>query len=124
MNVLLDTQALVRWLEDRTPRRLTRLLAKPQTMVAVSIVTPWEIAMKPQLGLRSAQIAEAIEEIGARLLPVRLVHIEKLESLPSLREHRDPFDRMLIAQALSEGYAMASADERFRLYPGLNVLWD
>jgi PIN domain nuclease of toxin-antitoxin system len=124
MNILLDTQALIRWLEDRTPRRLTRLLEKPQTMIAVSIVTPWEIAMKPQLGLRPAQIGKAIEEIGARLLPVQLSHVEKLESLPSFQEHRDPFDRMLIAQALSESYAIASADERFGLYPGLNVVWD
>jgi PIN domain nuclease of toxin-antitoxin system len=124
MNILLDTQALIRWLEDRTPRRLTRLLMKPQTMIAVSIVTPWEIAMKPQLRLRPAQIAEAVGQIGARLLPVHLAHIEKLGSLPSPREHRDPFDRMLIAQALSESYAIASADERFSLYPGLNVVWD
>jgi PIN domain nuclease of toxin-antitoxin system len=113
MNILLDTQAGVRWLVGRTPRRLTRLLVKPQTMIAVSIVTPWEIAMNPQLGLRPAQIAEAIEEIGARLLPVQLAHVEKLESLPSPREHRDPFDRLLIAQALSERHTIASADERF-----------
>ncbi len=123
MNILLDTQALIRWLDDRVPRRLARLLVKPQTVIAVSIVTPWEIAMKRQLGLRPRQIAEAIEAIGARLLPVQLAHVEKLESLPSPPEHRDPFDRMLIAQALSEGYAIASADERFGLYPGLNVMW-
>ena len=120
MNILLDTQALLRWLDDRVPRRLARLLVKPKTIIAVSIVTSWEIAMKPQLGFRPAQIAEAIEGIGARLLPVQLAHVEKLESLPS---PRDPFDRMLIAQALSERYAIASGDERFSLYPGLNVIW-
>ena len=53
-----------------------------------------------------------------------MAHVEKLQSLPSPREHRDPFDRMLIAQALSGSYAIASADERFRLYPGLNIIWD
>ena len=124
MNILLDSQALIRWLDDRVPRRLARLLGKPQTNIAVSIITPWEIAMKPQLGFDTVQIAEAIERIGARLLPIRLAHVEKLGSLPSPREHRDPFDRMMIAQALSEGYAIASADERFSLYPRLEVIWD
>ena len=80
--------------------------------------------MKRQLGLRPAQIVEAIEGIGARLLFVQLAHIEKLVSLPSLREHRDRFYRMLIAQALSEGYSIACADERFSSYPGLQVIWD
>ena len=124
MNILLDTHALIRWLDDRAPRRLARLLAKPQTIIAVSIVTPWEIAIKPQLGFQPTQIAEAIEGLGARLLTVHLANVEKLGSLPSPPQHRDPFDRMLIAQALSERYAIASADERFRLYPGLNVIWD
>jgi PIN domain nuclease of toxin-antitoxin system len=124
MNILFDTQALIRWLDDRVPRRLGRLLLKPQTDITVSILTPWEIAMKRQLGFQPAQIMEAIEAVGARLLPVQLAHVEKLWSLPLLREHRDPFDRMLIAQALSEGYAIASADERFSLYQGLNVIWD
>jgi len=113
MNILLDTLALIRWLDDRVPRRLARLLVKPQTIIAVSIVTPWEIAMKRQLGFRPGQIVEAIEGIGAQLLLVQLSHVERLGSLPLSRDHRDPFDRMLIAQALSEGYAVASADERF-----------
>src|SRR4051812_30766920 len=123
MNVLLDTHALVRWLDDSVPRRLVRLLEKPQTVISVSIITPWEIAMKPQLGLRPSQIAEGIEAMGARVLSIQMTHIQKLGSLPALREHRDPFGRMLIAQALTERYAIASADERFHLYPGLNVLW-
>lgn len=124
MNILLDSQALIRWLDDRVPRRVARLLGKPQTNIGVSIITPWEIAIKPQLGFRTAQLAEVIERMGARLLPVHLAHIEKLGSLPWRSEHRDPFDRMLIAQALSEGYAIATADERFSLYPGLDVIWD
>jgi PIN domain nuclease of toxin-antitoxin system len=90
MNILLDSQALIRWLDDRVPRRLARLLGKPQTNIAVSIITPWEITLKP-LGFRTAQIAEAIEGIGARLLPIQLTHVERLGSLPSPREHRDPF---------------------------------
>jgi len=124
MNILLDTLALIRWLDDRVPRRLARMLGKPQTIIAVSIVTPWEIAMKPQLGFRPAQIAEAIERIGAKLLLIQLAHIEKFANLPLPRQHRDPFDRMLIAQALSDSYVIASSDERFSLYPGLSVIWE
>lgn len=124
MNILLDTQALVRWMDDRVPRRLSRLLQKQQTRIAISIITPWEIAMKRQLGLQPVEIDEAIERIGARLLTVQLTHIQTLASLPTPKNHRDPFDRMLIAQAITEGYVIASADERFHLYPNLNVIWD
>jgi PIN domain nuclease of toxin-antitoxin system len=124
MNILLDTQALIRWLDERVPRRLAQLLTKSQTGIVVSIVTPWEIAMKRQLGFRPAEIDEAIQRIGARLLPIQLAHIEKLATLPTPPGHRDPFDRMLIAQALSEDFAIASSDENFVLYPGLKVVWD
>lgn len=124
MNILLDTQALIRWIEDRVPRRLGNLLQKPQTMIAVSIVTPWEIATKRTLNFRPAEIEEAIQKIGARLLPVQLAHIATLATLPRPREHGDPFDRMLIAQAITEGYTIASADEKFELYPGLKIIWD
>lgn len=111
-------------MEDKAPRRLIRELAKEQTLVAVSILTPWEIALKPELGFRPAQVEDAIEKIGASLLPINLTHIAKFAALPSVREHRDPFDRMLIAQALSDGHTLASRDQRFELYPGLNVIWD
>lgn len=93
----------------------------------ISIVTPWEIAIKPALreaGLTPGVVAQRLQEIGARLLPITLRHTDVLASLPL--HHRDPFDRMIIAQALAENCTLVSPDQRFPLYEssGLHLLWD
>jgi PIN domain nuclease of toxin-antitoxin system len=128
MNLLLDTVALVRWLKgDILPRRLVTQIEKAQTL-AVSIISPWELAIKlrnhPSKRLiTTEQLWNGIEQMGARIVHVRREHIELLASLPE--HHHDPFDRMIIAQAIVENLTVVSSDERFPYYEpaGLRVLW-
>jgi PIN domain nuclease of toxin-antitoxin system len=122
---LLDTSAFIRWLDGSLPRHVKRNIEK--TELLVSIVTPWEIAIKPALkeaGLTAGVVARKLDEMGARLLPVTLRHTDVLCALPL--HHKDPFDRMIIAQALAEDCMLVSPDQRFPLYggAGLSVLWE
>jgi PIN domain nuclease of toxin-antitoxin system len=128
MSLLLDTSAFVRWtLGERMPKRLVTQLEKADTLF-VSIATPWELAIKharypSKKLLPSEQLWKAIEQMGARILPINREHIELVATLPE--HHRDPFDRMIIAQAISENLTLVSSDERFPAYKtaGLRVLW-
>lgn len=93
----------------------------------VSVVTPWEIAIKPALresGLNTRVIKQHLDDMGARLLPITWEHVDLMSTLPP--HHSDPFDRMIISQALVEKCAMVSSDKRFPLYQntGLRVMWD
>ena len=105
MKVLLDTNALLRWTRgEQVPRKVERIICSPQSNLFVSIVTPWEIALKEarwrEKNLNHGRISEAIELLNARLLPILLSRVEALYMLPP--HHADPFDRMLIAQAMTE----------------------
>jgi PIN domain nuclease of toxin-antitoxin system len=62
--------------------------------------------------------------MGAVLLPIKLNHLNEFSNLPFRDDHKDPFDRMLIAQALAEHLSIASSDTRFAGYKGLRTLWD
>jgi PIN domain nuclease of toxin-antitoxin system len=80
--------------------------------------------MKPKLGLTATDVEVAIGEIPAALLPIKFRHLDELAHLPSYEHHRDPFDRMLIAQALAEDLAVITSDMRFSAYKRLHILWD
>ncbi len=128
MNLLLDTNALLRWLRgDLLPKRLVTQIEKADTLT-VSIVTPWELSIK--LGrhpskklITGEQLWAGMEQMGARILHVKREHVELVASLPE--HHHDPFDRMIIAQAIVENLTVVSSDERFPDYKpaGLRVLW-
>ncbi len=129
MKVLLDTNVFLRWTgEESVPRRVERLIMSETNTLLVSIVTPWEIAIKQPRWrdnkLSNARVRTALDLLGARILPILLKHIDVLSSLPE--HHADPFDRMLIAQAISEDAVVLSRDERFPLYKtaGLQIRWD
>jgi PIN domain nuclease of toxin-antitoxin system len=123
VKLLLDTNVFFRWLADAPlPGRIERMLRKPATEKFVSIVTAWEIVMKPRLNLRASDVEAGVAAMGAALLPVRFQHLEALSALPQLGDHRDPFDRMLIAQALAEDLSMVSSDRRFADYKNLRVI--
>jgi PIN domain nuclease of toxin-antitoxin system len=125
VRLLLDTNAFIRWVADTPlPGRIERMLRKPATEKFVSIVTAWEIVMKPRLNLRASDVEAGVAAMGAALLPVRFQHLETLSALPEQGNHRDPFDRMLIAQALAEDLSMVSSDQRFAGYKGLRVIWE
>jgi PIN domain nuclease of toxin-antitoxin system len=128
MGALLDTHALIWWVEgdDRITARLRQLLSNPQEDVFVSAATAWEIATKVRIGkLRLAEeflqsFLDAVEALGFRPLPISLRHGYEAGRLPG--SHRDPFDRMLAAQALAEGLVLVSADPAFNAL-GVSTFW-
>ncbi len=125
MRILLDTNVLVKGMAGvRLPRAVKRLLSDPGSEFVVSIISAWEIVNKPNLGRSVADIHEAIRGINGTLLHVQFRHLEELAKLPFRRDHHDPFDRMLIAQALSEDIPILTSDTRFEEYRRLRVLWD
>jgi PIN domain nuclease of toxin-antitoxin system len=125
VKVLLDTNVLIRWMSGSSlPRAVERLLSKPATTAIVSIVTGWEIAMKPRLEISSKDVEDAVAKIGGALLPIKFKHLEFLSGLPVYGYHKDPFDRMLIAQAFAEELPVVTSDIRFSEYKGLRVVWE
>jgi len=124
MRVLLDTHVLLWSLAQ--PAKLSpkarRLLESEEQDLLFSAASVWEIAIKRQIGrlafsVSPAEIVEAARDTGFRELPVRAAHAVALDRLP-LR-HRDPFDRLLIAQAVAEGAGFLTADRALRQYSDL-----
>jgi len=125
MRVLLDTNAVIRILRNGDlPRAAQRLLSRPDTETVVSFVTAWEIVMKADLNLSASNVEAGVNRMGAAMLPVQFRHLDEYARLPVVENHRDPFDRMLIAQALSENLAVMTSDSRFENYMRLRVIWD
>jgi PIN domain nuclease of toxin-antitoxin system len=123
--LLLDTNAFLRWRVGRpVPTLVERALSRSDTECFISIVTGWEIAIKPTLNLSAADVEAGIAAMPATLLPVKFKHLDELSRLPTYAHHRDPFDRLLIAQAIAEDLSMVSSDTRFGEYTRLRVLWD
>lgn len=119
-NLLLDTPVLLWWLADapRLSPSHRELIHDPARRVFVSSITVAEISIKASLGKLDAPpgIVEAIEKSGFELLPFDPAHAEELRDLPWV--HRDPFDRMLIAQARIEGLTLVTVDEHIVRYEG------
>jgi PIN domain nuclease of toxin-antitoxin system len=124
VKLLLDTHVFLWW--NYAARELDRTardaIANPDNTAFVSAVTVWEIVMKRRSGRLefSASPTEAIGSSGFFPLPISLVHAERIAELPLL--HRDPFDRMLVAQAQIEGLTLVTADARLTAYP-VAQLW-
>lgn len=128
MRVLLDTHALLWFLTDdpRLSRHAHALITDPANEVLVSVGSLWEIAIKASLG--KLPLAAPFEELfPAQLeaewigvLPVSMAHLSVLTALTF--HHRDPFDRLIIAQAKAEGLPVISRDGAFRDYP-IEVVW-
>lgn len=123
MNLLLDTHLLL-WAAaepDRLPVVAAALIEDETNVLAFSAASLWEVAIKAGLG-RADFTADAgvlrrgLVDNGYRELAVTAAHACAVASLPPL--HRDPFDRMLVAQALVEGMTLVTADASLRGYPG------
>lgn len=126
MRLLLDTHALLWWLgdDDALGRQARALIADPGNAVLVSAASLWEIVAKVRVGKLDADIAEiadAIERDGFTWLNIRPTHLAVLAGLPMHPEHRDPFDYMLIAQAIAEDATFVSEDRNVPRYPARSV---
>lgn len=123
MILLLDAHALLWWLadDDGLAPAARRAIADPASDVLVSAATVWEIGIKRSLGKLDApaDVLGAIEAAGFDGLPVTVADGDAAAGLPP--HHRDPFDRMLVAQALRLGAVLVSRDQAFAPY-GVDVL--
>ena len=123
MKLLLDTQLLL-WAageEQKLPKAARALLADMENELVFSPVSLWEIVIKSGLGrddfqADAAVLRRGLLENGYEELPVTGRHAVAVGSLPPI--HRDPFDRMLVAQATVEGVTLLTADDLVRRYPG------
>ena len=123
MKFLLDTQLLL-WAAGQ-PKRLSaaarKLLNDPRNELLFSAASLWEIAIKNGLGREDFRVEprlllRGLLDNGYVELPVTSQHAVGIDSLPPL--HKDPFDRLLVAQALSEGITLLTSDAQLALYPG------
>jgi len=127
MNLLLDTHALLWWITDNK-----RLSAKARSsiekadQVLVSSVTAWEIATKQRLGKLPeadqyvANLEKLVKDEGMEFVPVAFAH--GLRAGRYISDHRDPFDRMLAAQAELDGLILVTRDALFKQFP-VQTLW-
>jgi PIN domain nuclease of toxin-antitoxin system len=121
MKLLLDTHALLGWLSDdnQLGQQARDLIADPGNDVLVSGVSLWEIVVKVRVGKLGAgikEISDAIERQGFTLLDIRTAHLMTLSQLPMHPDHRDPFDHLLIAQAITEDATFVSEDRNTPRY--------
>jgi len=128
MRLLLDTHAILWWADDARvlSKRARAAIGDAQNECLVSLASCWEIAIK--LSLEKLRIDGPIERFlpelfaanAFRQLAIDFRHVARVARLPF--HHRDPFDRLLVAQASEEGLAIVSADPVFRKY-GLKRIW-
>lgn len=128
MKVLVDTHSFI-WalLQDhRLSARAKNILRDAENELVFSLVSLWEIAIKIKLGKLNtlgssvAYIRDEMNAYGMEMLPIRYEHILQLEALPP--HHSEPFDRLLIAQAITESLPILTNDAKMREYP-VKVLW-
>lgn len=129
---LLDTHILIWWLTDdsRLSKKMREILANRENYIFISAVSAWEMSIK--LGTNSNQssqdkklkmsvdLQDCFIKTDFEVLPIGLKHIFELEKLPNL--HKDPFDRMLISQAISEECVLISADGKISQYSSITVI--
>jgi PIN domain nuclease of toxin-antitoxin system len=128
VRALLDTHAFLWWIadDDRLSTTARDAIADGGNEVLFSVVSAWEIATKAALGRLTIEgaigelLPQQIEANAFQVLPIHLRHALRLADLPEV--HRDPFDRMLVAQALEEDLAVITGDRQVASYP-IRVLW-
>lgn len=122
---MLDTNVAV-WLllgdRDAVSARAEEALTDEGSVISVSAVSVWEIAIKRSLGKLRIERgwAKALTRLDFAPMPVTAEHAERVEHLPW--HHRDPFDRLLVAQASLENHALVTADSQMKAY-GVEVVW-
>lgn len=123
MNLLLDTHALLWALTDekQLSRRARTVITSPRNRVHISAASIWEISIKKTLGMLPASIdlEEILSRSGFEALEINIKHAMLAGELP--KHHEDPFDRMLIAQAIVEKLTLVTRDAAFDAY-GVQLL--
>lgn len=127
MSYLLDTHTFIWFINGdlSLPKKVINEIKNPKNQCFISIASIWEIAIKTKLNKLSLlsqfdNIIEFLDENQIEILPITFNHIVTLNELEF--HHRDPFDRILLAQAITEGLTILSKDKNFTLY-NANVFW-
>ena len=130
MSFLIDAHALI-WHREGNPKlplEVRNLLGSGEQQFYISDATLWEMSIKHALGKLTlvggldSLYQEWIGQEVAAVLPIHWRHIRRAGDLPLL--HGDPFDRLLVAQALSEGLSLVTGDTQIHQYPGVRVFWE
>lgn len=121
MRLLLDTNVLL-WTLAGSPKiqPVSQLILAPESEVFVSTASLWEIAIKTRIGKLTADLTEirqAVAASGLLELSIRGEHVETIATLPM--HHKDPFDRMIVAQAITEPMRLLSGDRQLAVYSEL-----
>lgn len=122
---LIDTHILIWWLTDdpQLSKTAREILSNPKNHIVVSVVSAWEMNIKLTVNKQfrmSVSLEECFNTAGFDIVPITLEHVLTLQSLPYL--HKDPFDRMLISQALCENLTLISMDKKIQQYPEIMVV--
>src|SRR3989344_7410249 len=118
MNYLLDTHVYIWWSENSSKLKpeFKSAISNPKNKICISIVSLWEIAIK--IAIKKLRLKDSIEKLSTlydfEMLPLKTSHLLALLKLPLL--HKDPFDRMLVAQAKSEKLKLLSNDPQVKQY--------
>jgi PIN domain nuclease of toxin-antitoxin system len=128
MRVLLDTHILIWWAtsSERLSQKVLDLIENPHHQILLSMASVWEMQIKCQAGkLRlgkplSELVAHQQSRNALQILPIDLSHLYALQNLPNI--HRDPFDRLMIAQAIVENLSFVSIDSLLDGYP-IERIW-
>ena len=129
MKFLLDTCALIYMVfnPSRLSAQATRI-AEGENELYVSIASFWEIMIKEQIGKLAIAETSAMElqqickEMDIQILPISIPQIDGIRALPMYKDHGDPFDRLIISQAIDTGMPVVTSDEKYERY-GISVAW-
>ena len=124
MRLLIDSHAFLWWGEDSPAlgSAARSAIADPVNEALISVAALWELTIKASSGKLTlpADLETMAATLGFSVLSINFMHLRRLGLLP--RVHRDPFDRMMIAQALAEGIPIITGDRAFAAY-GVQIVW-
>jgi PIN domain nuclease of toxin-antitoxin system len=131
VNVLLDTHSLIWWLDDDPGLNdaARAAIADPQNRVCASVASLWEVGIKHALGkipVHPSVLWAGAEQGGIEILNVSPHHTVRVADLPLFEDHRDPFDRMLVAQAFVSDLVLVTADSKIQHHQtayAVEILW-
>jgi PIN domain nuclease of toxin-antitoxin system len=121
--ILLDTVTFVEYLQGTLPPSVRQTIDQAQRR-CLSVITPWEIHLKKALRdrIRPVDITAAIGKMGLEVRTILPDHLWFLWRMPEFAEHKDPFDRLLVAQACCHHLTVITSDRRFILYERLSLI--